>query len=263
MSVILELRKIATGYDDLPVIQDISLSIHSGEFLGILGSNGSGKSTLLRVMAGLMPTWEGNVLIQDKPLNLISRKQLARQISFIPQTTYSDIDLTVREMVALGRSPHLGRLQRLKQIDYDKVEASLLSVDLEKLGERSFRNLSGGERQRVILARALAQEPRILLLDEPTSHLDLSHQVEFFHLLQELHSSASMTIICVSHDINLCSNYVDRVAILNEGKLYGIGRVEELLKKEILERVFHTPVLVGQHPQTGRPHVYLEKNEIS
>ncbi len=261
MTEALNLQDVAAGYNGSQVLSGLSLAVRQGEFLGILGPNGSGKSTLLRVMCGLLPVWEGKVCLQGRVLSELSRKQLARRIAFLPQLAVTDIDLTVWEMVALGRSPHLGRLGRLGKLDTDRIRESLRAVDLEPVLERSMLSLSGGEKQRVLLARALAQEPQLLLLDEPTSHLDLAHQVEFFELLKGLHRSGRMTIVCVSHDVNLCANYVERIALIRQGQLFASGAVEEMVRQEILEAVYGTPVRLGKHPQTGRPHVFLQTRD--
>lgn len=254
----LELQDIAAGYNGTRILTGLSLTVGQGEFLGILGPNGSGKTTLLRVVCGLLPAWEGEVRLQGQALAVLSRRQLARQVAFLPQLAVTDIDLSVCEMVALGRWPHLGRLGRLSKQDADQIRQSLRAVDLEAVAERSMLSLSGGEKQRVLLARALAQEPRLLLLDEPTSHLDLAHQVEFFELLKGLHRAGRMTIVCVSHDVNLCANYVERIALIRKGQLFALGAVEDIVQQEVLEAVFGTPVQLGKHPQTGRPQVFLQ-----
>jgi len=257
----IELRHVSAGYGGPPVLHDLSLTIRQGEFLGVLGSNGSGKSTLLRAMCGLLPLEQGSVHLAGRPLEAFSRRQLACRVAFLPQHSVTDVDLIVREMVALGRAPHLGRLGRFRKQDREKVEQTLEAVDLKGLAERSMLALSGGEKQRVMLARALAQEPGLLLLDEPTTYLDLAHQVEFFELLSQLHATGKITIVFVSHDVNLCANYVERVALLKEGTLHEIGPPEEMIRQEVLQAVYQTAVRVGRHPQTGRPQVFLERKE--
>jgi len=234
------------------VVHDISFTVDAGEMVAIVGPNGSGKSTLLRGMARLHPPRAGRVLLDGRDIRGMNSRHVARVLAILPQAPAGGLDLTVRELAFRGRYPHQGLLQRVTRRDIDAVEWALESTDALHLADRPLAALSGGERQRAWIAMALAQEPRILLLDEPTTFLDVAHQVDVMHLLRRL-NARGITIVAVLHDLALAGRFTSRVIALCEGRLAFDGPPPAVLQPEALERVFGIPMLVLADPDTGLP----------
>ena len=234
------------------VVHDISFTVDAGEMVAILGPNGSGKSTLLRGMARLHPPRAGRVLLDGRDIRGMNSRHVARVLAILPQAPAGGLDLTVRELAFRGRYPHQGLLQRVTRRDIDAVEWALESTDVLHLADRPLAALSGGERQRAWIAMALAQEPRILLLDEPTTFLDVAHQVDVMHLLRRL-NARGITIVAVLHDLALAGRFTSRVIALREGRLAIDGPPSAVLQPEALERVFGVPMLILADPDTGLP----------
>ncbi|QFG02504.1 ABC transporter ATP-binding protein [Tepidiforma bonchosmolovskayae] len=234
------------------VVHDVSFTVEAGEMVAILGPNGSGKSTLLRGMARLHPPRAGRVLLDGRDIRAMNSRHVARVLAILPQAPAGGLDLTVRELAFRGRYPHQGLLQRVTRRDIDAVEWALDATDSLHLADRPLAALSGGERQRAWIAMALAQEPRILLLDEPTTFLDVAHQVEVMHLLRRL-NARGITIVAVLHDLALAGRFTSRIIALREGRLAFDGPPSAVLQPEALERVFGVPMLVLADPDTGLP----------
>lgn len=234
------------------VVHDVSFTVEAGEMVAILGPNGSGKSTLLRGMARLHPPRAGRVLLDGRDIRAMNSRHVARVLAILPQAPAGGLDLTVRELAFRGRYPHQGLLQRVTRRDIDAVEWALNATDSLDLADRPLAALSGGERQRAWIAMALAQEPRILLLDEPTTFLDVAHQVEVMHLLRRL-NARGITIVAVLHDLALAGRFTSRIIALREGRLAFDGPPSAVLQPEALERVFGVPMLVLADPDTGLP----------
>lgn len=246
---VLQLDQVAAGYDrQNPVICELSLSVESGVFLGLIGSNGSGKSTLIRTMAGVVPFRTGSVRLEGQSLDLLSRREIARFVAVLPQDTACAFAFTVREVVSMGRHPHLGRFERPGRDDLRIVDEVMERTDVQQLAGRSVLELSGGERQRVAIARALAQKPRVLLLDEPTSHLDLNHRIEVLDLLHELNLEEQLTLVCVTHDLNDAAEYCDRLLLLHRGRTMACGAPEEVLTPDLLRRAYGVEAAVETAP---------------
>jgi iron complex transport system ATP-binding protein len=237
----IKLEKISLGYDSRLVLRDLSLEIYPNEVFALLGPNGSGKTTLLRAIAGQLQPSNGAVYLDARRMNEISPKALAREIAALEQEIHSSFDFTVREIVELGRLPHLERWQRLSQQDRARVTRALTLTGTLEFADRPVQQLSSGERQRVWLALALAQEPKILLLDEPTAHLDLRYQIEILQLIRRL-TQGRLTVILSLHDLNLAARFADRVALLSEGQLLALGTPETVLTPENIERVYQMRV---------------------
>ncbi len=253
---LLDLAGVSAGYRrDDPVIRGITLSLQEGEFLGLIGPNGCGKSTLIRAVSGVLPLSEGSVRLDGEPLSGLSRKEIARNIAVLPQDTSCPFPFSVREIVNMGRYPHMARFQGMGPADEEIVEESLALTDTLALEGRRITALSGGERQRVMVARALAQRPRLLLLDEPTSHLDINHQVEVFDLLQQLNREHGLTLICVTHDLNYAAEYCDRLLLVSDGAACSCGPPEEVVTAEAIARVYGVDVAVELCGSEGRPRV--------
>lgn len=248
---------VTFGYRADPVIQGLTLEIPHGQFVAILGPNGSGKSTLLRLMARVLGPHGGGIWIGPRPLQSLRRKELARIVSLLPQEVASGFAYQAEDVVMMGRTPHLRLLQREAPTDYEVVRQAMVATDTWQFRESALDELSGGERQRVMIARALAQEPSVLLLDEPTAHLDIHHQVEIFDLLAELRQSRSMTVIAALHDINIAAQYCDSLIFLNQGRIGAAGAPADVVTHEVLHRIYGEGLSVDvvSHPTTGRPMV--------
>jgi len=236
MEPILKLNNICFKYEDKEVLKDIDLEINPGEILGILGPNGSGKSTLLRVMDGILTPQSGEMLINGDSYHGFKRSHLARE-------------------VLMGRFPHLKRLQFEDHNDLKIAMGSLKATHAFEFAERSIHDLSGGERQRVLIARALAQEPRVILLDEPTSFLDLKFKREVFRLIASLSKEKGLGVAIVSHDIDLIAQYCSKIILLKNGSVYRTGDPDTVVTAENIEDVYECPVLVDRNPLSGRPRV--------
>lgn len=257
MNAIIEVHNLSYKYIDEWVLKNINFDVIRGEILGIVGPNGSGKSTLLKLLSGVLKPVEGEILLLGRPLTQLKRKAISRIIGVVPQNTVIGFPFTAQEMVLMGRAPHLGMFQMESQKDFKMVEQAMQYTNSLEFADRKISELSGGERQRVIIARALAQEPKIILLDEPTSHLDLKYQVEIFDLVRQLNQENQMTVVVVSHDLNLAGEYCDRLILLKEGEIYEIGAPKKILTEENIKAVYDAEVLISPNPLTGAPHITL------
>ncbi|MCD6352393.1 MAG: ABC transporter ATP-binding protein [Armatimonadetes bacterium] len=256
----IELTAVVTGYDPAaPVLRGVSFGLGAGEFLAVIGPNGSGKTTLLRVLAGVLPVAEGEVLISGRPLHRWKRRELARHMAVVPQMSVPPFAYTVREFVSFGRNPYLPPWAAPRPADVEAVNRSLRLARLQTLADKPVTALSGGEYQRAALARALAQQPQILLLDEPTAFLDPAHAVGMLGLVERLNAEG-LTVIAVFHDLNLAATYSRRVLALREGQVFADGGVEDVLRRPLLEELYSTPMLVDAGPG-GRPRITLLKTE--
>jgi iron complex transport system ATP-binding protein len=230
------------------------LTLMEGEVLGIIGPNGSGKTTLLHIAAGLLIPLGGRVQLEGRDLKGVDRRTAAREMGFLPQELSSEYDLVVDELVGMGRYPHVKGWGRLSGEDRAAIETSLELTGMISLRRRRLSQLSGGEKKRAFLASVLAQQPRFLLLDEPTAALDLPHQVRFFRLLHEL-ARDGMGIAVVTHDVNLASLYADRLLMLSAGRILSLGPPPQVLTEKRVAEVYGADVLMGRHPDTERPLV--------
>ncbi|MCP9471185.1 MAG: ABC transporter ATP-binding protein [Nitrospira sp.] len=255
-------------YDHAPperrwTVEDVSFSIGSGEILGIVGPNGSGKSSLLKLMAGLLRPASGAVYVEGRAVSTLTPIEVARILAVVPQEQPSLFPFSVAETVSMGRFPHRKRgwwnmgVGAETEADLVAVHRALVETDVVALADRLVSDLSGGERQRVLIARALAQESRILLLDEPTAFLDLSHQIEMCSLVRRLAGERRLTVVLVTHDLNVASLLCDRVAMMREGTVRAIGTPAEIIRHDILHDVYGCDVMIDRHPQTGKPRVTL------
>lgn len=236
---ILDAQDLSGGYAALPIVKDIHLSLQAGEWLSLVGANGSGKSTLLRLLSRILKPQRGVVWLDGKAIHTQSVQAVAQQLALLPQQPLIPQGLTVRQLVSLGRTPHHAWWQwDLDLTDREQVEQAIAQTQLEPFCDRPVEQLSGGERQRAFLALTLAQNPQVLLLDEPTTFLDLHHQLELLELLKNLNQTRQLTIITVLHDINLALRYSDRIAMLNQGSLAAIGRPAAVVTPENLRLVF-------------------------
>lgn len=264
----IEVNQIELTYLQEPVLQRVSFQVAEGEFFIITGPNGSGKTTLLKSITGMEGIQKGNIVINGQDLSEYSRRELARTVAYVPQNPQQDYPFTVQEIVLMGRSPHLGLLETESRADLEQAKRAMEAAQLSHLANRKINQLSGGEKQRVLIARALCQEPSIMLLDEPTSSLDLAHQVLIMDFLEKLQKEENITIIMVAHDLNLASLYGQRILLLKQGQVYRIGSPKEVLTFENLEKVFECVLLVDESSLNGLPRLtvipgrYLDKSQI-
>ena len=254
---ILELERISFKYGEKRVLQDVTLTVAKGEFFGILGPNGSGKSTLLNLIDGIRSPCEGEIRLKGIAPGKMRRRDVARLVAVVPQEASWVFPLTVEEVVLMGRTPHIGRLAFESERDLAVARSAMEATDILPLAARLMETLSGGERQRVLIARALAQEPEVILLDEPTASLDIAHQIRTFDLIRSLSRSAGLTVVSVTHDVNLAALYCDRIALLEEGRLRSLGCPWEVITESHIKEVYRVNVVVDHHPLTGLPRVSL------
>lgn len=243
---------LSLTYGSRVVVDGVSFEVASGEMVSIVGPNGSGKSTLLRGMARLHRPHAGSVLLDGRDVRSMRSRQVARQLAILPQSPEAGLDLTVRELAWRGRFPHQGPLQRPTQPDVEAVEFALTAADMLGLANRPLGSLSGGERQRAWIALALAQQPKVLLLDEPTSYLDIAHAAEVMNLLRRLNRDG-LTVVAVLHDLLLAARYSDRIIAIHEGRIAFDGAPRQVLRPEVLEPVFGIAMSVIPDPDTGLP----------
>ena len=253
----LQIKDLICGYDKRFFLKNTNLEVKSGELLGIIGPNGSGKTTLLRAISRTLKPQKGKVLFKEKNISQMGYKELAQRIAVVSQAS-SVSELNVEEYVLLGRIPYRGRFQFLEtKFDEEIARRAMDLTDTLQFSNRPINELSGGETQRVVIARAIAQEPELLLLDEPTTHLDIGHQIEILDLIKELNKKEGLTVISVFHDLNLASEYCDRLILLKDGEVYRIGTPVEVLTYQIIEEVYNTLVVVQENPVSERPLVCL------
>ena len=245
----IEVENVSFAYGGkTPALTGVRLDVHSGESVALIGPNGSGKSTLLKIVSGLLRPGDGTVSLDGSLLATLSARRIARRLAMVEQERSMGFDFTVREVVAMGRIPHRGRFARQSPDDRRAIERSMELADIRDLTDRSIRAISGGERQRVFLGMALAQEPDVLLLDEPTTHLDLRHQVGFMSIVRE-QARAGMTVLIAIHDLTLAAQSADRIALMSKGRIVVTGHPAEVLTPSNVQRVFGVNAVVGEHPE--------------
>lgn len=250
----LEIKGISCGYGKRIILHDVGFEVLKGEFVGVIGPNGSGKTTLMRAINGFLPLTRGAILLEGKGIQRMIRRDLATKVAVVTQAPEGVPPFSVEEFVLLGRIPHWGRLQLLEtKQDVEVAERVMVLTGIDHLRSRRMRELSGGERQLVFVARALAQEPHLLFLDEPTAHLDIGHQVQIMDLLRQLNRERSLTIVVVLHDLTLASLYCERLILLHEGRLHRIGLPTDVLTEGVIAEVYRTAVTVMETPISGRP----------
>jgi iron complex transport system ATP-binding protein len=257
----LEIRNLTCGYDGKVVLYNVSFSVREGELLGIIGPNGSGKTTFLRAITRLLKPKEGKILLEGRDIWQMGFKELATKVAVVPQNLNIG-SMTVEEFVLLGRIPHFGRYQFLEtKKDLEVAERSMLLTDTLRLKDRVLGEISGGEGQLALIARALAQEPKLLLLDEPTAHLDITHQVQILDLIKRLNREFGLTVLMVLHDLNLASEYCERLMLINEGKIHKIGHPDAVLTYQVIEEVYKTIVVVEKNPISSKPYILVVSEE--
>ncbi|MEK4731167.1 MULTISPECIES: ABC transporter ATP-binding protein [unclassified Paenibacillus] len=257
----LEVVGLTRAYGEFHALKNISWSVDEGTWWGIIGPNGSGKSTLLHLLSGVDQPTSGNVHIYGKKVGSYSRKELSRLIAVLQQEGLPPVGYTVREVVEMGRFPHQDWLGREKGVDVEAITDRVLErLGLATLADRALDRLSGGQRQRVALAKVMVQEPRILLLDEPTTYLDLRYQLEFMELLADWRQETGVTIIAVLHDLNLTAQFCDDLLVLKDGMIEGLGASSKLLTEDRIRRVYGVEPVMLPHPDSGVPQLLLRRS---
>lgn len=254
---VLETKNISCGYGTKEVIRDVSFEIPLGSFVAIIGPNGAGKTTLFRAITKLLSLTRGRVIYGGQDIRHISVRKFASEVATLPQFLEIPFSLSVEEFVLMGRFPHRGRFGSIRQKDVDIVRKAMELTDTLSLRGRRLLELSGGERQRVFLAQAFAQEPRLLLLDEPTAHLDITHQVRIMDIIRKLNREENLTVLVVLHDLNLASEYCDKLILLKNGAMYQQGQAKEVLTYQNIESVYNTVVVVEENPISKKPYILL------
>ncbi len=254
----LKIKNLVCGYPSGFTIKNISFEVKGNEFLGIVGPNGSGKTTLIKTITKLIRPVRGEIILDGENIGEMNFQDIAKKIAVVPQTFNMEFDMSVEEFVSLGRIPHRKTFQFLETpLDEEITRDVMRLTETFELKERAISNLSGGEIQRVAIARALAQKPQLLLLDEPTSHLDIGHQIRLLDLLRQLNRDNFLTIIAIFHDLNLASEYCDRLLLLKDGRVHSIDSPEKVLTYQILEEVYNTLLVVQKNPISNKPYVIV------
>ena len=254
---------IRFSYKDTWAIQDVSFSIDRGSFWGLIGPNGSGKTTLLKLLCGLLIPQQGRVTFLERDVNDWDSRKRAQWIAYVHQDKRILYSYTVLEVVLMGRSPYASLFGFDRPEDIDIAKRALERVGLLRLADRPIQAVSGGEHQMVHIARALAQQPKVILLDEPTAFLDLSHQLNIYKILYDLNREEGMTVVVISHDLNMASQFCKDLLLLKNGRIVASGPPSLVITPDLIEQVFQCRTLVDEHPSTGKPRVTLISETVS
>ncbi len=253
----LRLKDVTLAYGERIVLDGISLGVRAGEMLGIVGPNGCGKSTLIKGITKVIPLKRGSIHLDNKSITAMSHDELARLIAVVPQQTSLPEAFTSFEVVLMGRTPHLGFLRHEGQRDINIATQAMEITDTWHLASRRVGELSGGEKQRITIARALTQQPEVILLDEPTSHLDIKYQIETLELVSYLSQQEGLTILAALHDLNLAAQYCNRIIMLKEGLIYAEGSASDVVTPDNVRQVYGTDVHISAHPLNRLPLVLI------
>jgi len=257
----IKVNDISFKYKNDWVLRNISFNIKKGEFVGIIGPNGAGKTTLIKILSKLLIPQSGKVYIDNRDISAIKRRELAKIVAVVNQNNDITLSLKSFEIVLMGRYPYLGFLEFENRRDYEIVKRAMKFTDTLQFFNKRITELSGGERQRVFIARALSQEPNTLILDEPTTGLDIDHKYELFDLISSLNESMSLTVITASHDINLISEYCKKIILIKNGVIRDIGSPKEVIVSENLREVFNREVVVDENPLSGSPRITIKRRK--
>jgi len=253
----LRAEHVTAGYGKTPVIHDISLDVPRTCLYGIIGPNGAGKTTLFKCLSGILKPWEGSVWFGGNDIRTLPRRKIAQRAAYIPQFQWVPFPYTVEEFVLMGRYPHRDRFSALTRKDRTIVEETLEMLDLLRYKDRRLQSLSGGELQRVFLAQGLTQRPELILMDEPTAHLDISHQVNLLDMLKLLRDEYGLTVVLILHDLNIASAYCDTIALMSSGRVHACGSPEHVLTATTLEEIYQVRLVVERDPLASRPHIFF------
>jgi iron complex transport system ATP-binding protein len=253
--VSLSVKNLSFSYDHQKVLDNISFNVREGNFISILGPNGAGKSTLINLISKVIDGYHGEIKLNGENIKNLSQLEISKIVGVVPQNINPGFNFTVSEMVMMGRYSYIPRFEMERKKDFDRVNEAMEKAKILSFAKRRFSELSGGEKQRVIIAQALAQDSSILLLDEPTSHLDINFQIEFMNLFMDLNQKENRTIIGIFHDINLAIQNSTEIILLKEGRIFNYGKVKEVISRENIKNVFGSDVFVGENPVTKKFYV--------
>ena len=253
-NTLLDARTVAFAVEAKRILDGVSVASGAGEFIGLVGPNGAGKTTLIKCISGLLARHEGTVRLDGRDLSRMSPRDVAQIVAHLPQNTSLDFGFTCLEVVLMGRNPHLSPFQIEGARDHEVARAGMRFTDTDGLSGREINTLSGGERQRVLIARALAQEPRLLLLDEPTANLDIQHQLQVMDLVRSLVDDG-LAAVAAMHDLNMASAYCDRIYVMSEGRVVASGTPVEVLVQSTIKEVFGVGVTINYDDHTGKPRL--------
>lgn len=254
----IEVASLHKSYNGKQVVKDAHFSIARGEFFGIIGPNGSGKSTLLKMISGVVTADGGEISLDGKRMSTYSRKELARLLAVLEQEALPPVGFRVREVLEMGRFPYQNWLGEEPEDPTPLIEEVIEKLGLGELTERTLDQLSGGEKQRVALGKALVQKPRVLLLDEPTTFLDIGYQIQLMDIARSWQKNTQVTVVAVLHDLNLASLYCDRILMLHKGNQISVGNPQDILQSALIEQVYGTRPIVMEHPVHHRPQIILQ-----
>ena len=253
--LVIETKNLNWAYNGIKVLNNVSIDIRFGTFTGILGPNGAGKTTLLKQILNLLPVEKKSILIRGTDIKSYSRKEIAKIEAYVPQSAKIDFKFTVEQVVLMGRTPFLGRFDRESSKDLEIAQWAMKETGVLEFRDKFITQLSGGELQRVVIARALTQEPIILALDEPTSHLDIHHQINILSILRTLAKRKGLTILAVLHDVNHALEYCDNLFLLDKGKIINSGSPEKVISPKVMKTVYNLNVKITKNPFTGKPYM--------
>lgn len=257
-----QINQLTCGYRGGFTLQDINFMVRNGSFTGIIGPNGSGKTTLFKGISGELTPTQGNIILNRTNISHMSIKERAQHMAIVTQNLEA-LDVTVEDYVLMGRLPYRKRFQFFEnQRDYDLAYKYMKQTDIYHLKDKPMAQLSGGEQQLADIARALTQEPDLLLLDEPTAHLDITHQVQILNLIQRLNYELNLTVLMIIHDLNLAGEYCDYLIMLNHGQIHTQGTPEEVLHYKNIEAVYDTVVITQNNPVSNKPAIFLVSNKV-
>lgn len=263
----IEVQDVCLSYGQKIVLRELTFQLRPGEMVGLIGPNGSGKSTVIRALSHIIVPCSGNIFLDGQDITRLPRRDLARLLAVVPQMPLLPSAFTAFEIVLMGRNPHLGLFQYEKQKDLDIVWQAMEKTGTQQLAERRVGELSGGEIQSLLIARALAQETKVILLDEPTANLDIGRQVEVLNLIKALCRGDNLVVLAALHDLNLASQYCDRLILIDDGRIYAEGTPVEVITADNIAAVYGAESCVYTHPENGLPCVLLgagaERNHIN
>lgn len=255
MDKIIEVEGLNFKYDERLILNDAAFDVEPGSFVSIIGPNGSGKTTLLKNISGVLRPLSGSITLKGRGIEKYKKKELARIVAYVPQSTTIDFGFTVEDIVMMGRSPYMGPFGSETIEDIRIAEASMKLVGIYELKDKKINEISGGEKQRAIIACALAQKPEIILMDEPVSNLDIQHQIKVLNLVKKLCEEQNMTAIVVLHDLNLSSEYSDNIILMKDGRIEKAGSPDEIINEDNIKRVYNTDTFLIKSPVSGRPYI--------
>jgi len=256
VKTMLKIKDLTFSYDkSQDVLKNVNIKIKKGEFVGIVGPNGCGKTTLVNILSRVLEQKKGNIRLNGEDLNTIPQNEIAKLIAVVPQESMFEFEFTAMEIVLMGRLPYLARFQLEGKRDRKIAERAMKKTQCWQFRDKYIKNLSGGEKQRVIVARALTQEPEYLLLDEPTSHLDMNFQYEILDLIAELNKTKGVTIISVFHDINLASKYCTRLLLMKDGRIIADGPPKTIINRKNMSKIYEFNIILKRHPKEGYKYI--------